>query len=140
MQSGLDHINCKSGFQTSLIDSRPLHTVQSSRESVQQKRTLAEDLLCLSCSPQSQSPAQSLRHQIGDRTVVKRALKQTTRMTSNFSNYINSYRNLEAIMLYIIGFILIILIIAGNLLVIIAVVKDKTLKNLQNWFIGKNFC
>ena len=43
-------------------------------------------------------------------------------------------------MLYIIGFILIILIIAGNLLVIIAVVKDKTLRNLQNWFIGKIFC
>ena len=91
-------------------------------------------------SPQSQSSAQSLRHQIGDRTVEKRALKQTTRMTSNFSNYINSYSDLEAIMLYVIGFILIILIIAGNLLVIIAVVKDKTLKNLQNWFIGKNFC
>ena len=89
-------------------------------------------------SPQSQSSAQSLRHQIGDRTVEKRALKQTTRMTSNFSK--NSYSDLEAIMLYVIGFILIILIIAGNLLVIIAVVKDKTLKNLQNWFIGKNFC
>ena len=61
-------------------------------------------------------------------------------MTAIFSNYRNSYSDIEAIMLFIIGFILIILIIAGNLLVIIAVVKDKTLKNLQNWFIGKIFC
>ena len=91
-------------------------------------------------SPQSHSPAQSLRHQIRDRTVVKRELRQTTRMTAIFSNYRNSYSDMEAIMLFIIGFILIILIIAGNLLVIIAVVKDKTLKNLQNWFIGKIFC
>ena len=60
-------------------------------------------------------------------------------MAAIFSNYTKSYSDMEAIMLFIIGFIVIILIISGNLLVIIAVVKDKTLKNLQNWFIGKIF-
>ena len=59
------------------------------------------------------------------------------RMAAIFSNYTKSYSDVEAIMLFIIGFIVIIMIISGNLLVIIAVVKDKTLKNLQNWFIGK---
>ena len=55
-------------------------------------------------------------------------------MSSNYSKY---HSDMEAIMLYIIGFIVIFLIISGNFLVIIAVVKDKTLKNFQNWFIGK---
>ena len=55
-------------------------------------------------------------------------------MSSNYSKY---HSDTEAIILYIIGFIVIFLIISGNFLVIIAVVKDKTLKNLQNWFIGK---
>ena len=58
-------------------------------------------------------------------------------MAAIFSNFTKSYSDVEAIMLFIIGFIVIIMIISGNLLVIIAVVKDKTLKNLQNWFIGK---
>ena len=59
-------------------------------------------------------------------------------MTELLSNFTKSYSDLEAIILFIIGFIVIVLIISGNLLVIIAVVRDKTLKNLQNWFIGKN--
>ena len=33
---------------------------------------------------------------------------------------------------------MIITIIVGNFLVILAIIRDNTLKNLQNWFIGKN--
>ena len=57
-------------------------------------------------------------------------------MTEIFSKCCQSYSDLEAVLLFIIGFLMIIMILLGNLLVIIAVIKDNTLKNLQNWFIG----
>ena len=50
----------------------------------------------------------------------------------------SNYTTCEAVILFVIGFFLIIMIIVGNFLVIWAVIKDKSLKNLQNWFIGKN--
>ena len=53
-------------------------------------------------------------------------------MISFHSNYSTS----EAVTLFIIGFLVILMIIVGNFLVILAVVKDNTLKNLQYWFIG----
>ena len=49
----------------------------------------------------------------------------------------SDYTTYEAIALFVIGFFLIIMIIVGNFLVIWAVIKDKSLKNLQNWFIGR---
>ena len=55
-----------------------------------------------------------------------------TKMISFHSNYSTS----EAVTLFIIGFLVILMIIVGNFLVILAVVKDNTLKNLQYWFIG----
>ena len=48
----------------------------------------------------------------------------------------SNYTTYEATVLFVIGFFLIIMIIVGNFLVIWAVIKDKSLKNLQNWFIG----
>ena len=48
-----------------------------------------------------------------------------------------TYSDVQSIILFIIGFFVIIMIIVGNFLVIFAVVKDHTLKNLQNWLIGK---
>ena len=47
-----------------------------------------------------------------------------------------TYSNVQSIILFIIGFIVIMMIIVGNFLVIFAVVKDHTLKNLQYWLIG----
>ena len=51
----------------------------------------------------------------------------------------SNYTKYEAIILFVIGFFLIIMIIVGNFLVIWAVIKDKSLKNMQNWFIGRYF-
>jgi len=44
--------------------------------------------------------------------------------------------NEQSVILFIIGFLMIITIIVGNFLVILAIIRDNTLKNLQNWFIA----
>ena len=46
------------------------------------------------------------------------------------------YSNIEGAVLFFIGFVLIIMIIVGNFLVILAVIRDNTLKSHQNCFIG----
>ena len=46
------------------------------------------------------------------------------------------YSNIEGAVLFFLGFVLIIMIIVGNFLVILAVIRDNTLKSHQNCFIG----
>jgi uncharacterized membrane protein len=48
-----------------------------------------------------------------------------------------TYTVTEATALVIIVVIIIIVIVIGNLLVILAIFRDTSLKNIQNWFIGE---
>ena len=48
-----------------------------------------------------------------------------------------AYTLTESTLLVSAVIIVIIAIIGGNLLVIIAVCRDKSMRNVQNWFIGK---
>ena len=48
-----------------------------------------------------------------------------------------TYTLTEAVILVIIVVFIIIMIVIGNMLVILAIFRDTSLKNTQNWFIGK---
>lgn len=73
---------------------------------------------------------------VGNQTGRHSTSNDTTNATVVHGTYPSGYSITQIIFASIIVTVLMVVIVVGNMLVIIAIATEKSLKNIQNWFIA----